>query len=249
MTQDNANPFTPHSEHINEIAAALSKAQGEFQPIHRDRDVDVATRTGGTYSFKYATLGNIAEAVKPALAKHGLSRSNAVTMIGNQPFLATRLIHESGQWLASYHPLLPSQPGAQAFGSAITYATRYNLSALLGIASEDDDDGNAADGNTVRDSGATPRPATTPQQASEVGDLLARCKHATGLNDFEQKFLADMNARHAEYGARIKISDKQLEVLKKIADKGGKAAPQHASDGPPEWHNAPNDPIDDILPY
>ena len=121
-------------ENLGPLAAALAKAQAEFPPIIRDKEVD-----SRSYKFKYAPLDKIIEAVRPALSKNGL----AITQLLDGQDLVTMLLHESGGFLMGSVPL--SHEGTvQQFGSAITYLRRYALQALLGIAAEEDDDGDAA---------------------------------------------------------------------------------------------------------
>lgn len=132
------------SEQINELATALAKFQAECPNIGLDREVKVRMKTGGEYSFTYATAGNIKSVITPLLAKNGLSYSQ---LVGIDGAVNTLLLHSSGQWLASSLLIKSDTPTAQGIGSAITYAKRYALSAILGIVTDDDDDGNMATGN------------------------------------------------------------------------------------------------------
>lgn len=136
------------SDTIALIAAALSAAQGEFPSIPRDRTVLVQTRTGSAYTFSYAPLDTILRVLRPVLARHGLALTQA-PVPGDRVLLRTTLLHSSGEWLACDVSVLQTDPGAQAYGSALTYARRYGVSALLCLATEEDDDGNAADGNAA----------------------------------------------------------------------------------------------------
>lgn len=164
------------SQTIGKLAAALAAAQGEFGALERTRTVEVKTDKG-KYSFAYAPLDEVFSAVRPALAKHGLALTQV--LYGNDvPRLRTLLVHaESGEWIAS-DLSLPGRPGkAQELGSMITYLRRYSAVALLGIASEEDDDGNAADGNHVgRREDRAPSPkagASAPRAASAASESPA----------------------------------------------------------------------------
>jgi hypothetical protein len=132
---------------VANLALALSKAQAAFPAIPRDKTVTVKTRTGGEYTFKYAPLDTVLAKVREPLAANGL----AISQLLDGGYLVTLLIHESGQYLEGRTPL-PRDPDdtVQAFGSAITYLRRYAIQALLGIATEEDDDGNRASGNKAR---------------------------------------------------------------------------------------------------
>ncbi len=124
------------SQAINELATALSKAQGAFSNPEKDR-------RNPHFGSCYATLGAVIEATRKALAANGLSLTQTVG--GRPPALRTRLLHSSGQWLASEVPLFMAGKGSQVFGSELTYMRRYAVCALLNIApAEGDDDGNAA---------------------------------------------------------------------------------------------------------
>lgn len=123
------------------IAAALAKAQAEMGKALKDSD-------NPHFKSKYADLGSVMDACLPALNKHGI----AVI----QPFVSgefghtvkTVLIHESGETLECAVPLIFGKNDMQGLGSAMTYARRYGLMAMAGIAPEDDD-GNAA-ANSVK---------------------------------------------------------------------------------------------------
>lgn len=96
------------------------------------------------FKSKYADLAGIRDTVMPVLSKHGFSIIQ-LTEIGASGFcLVTMLLHESGQFIEGRYPLPDLLEKPQAMGSAVTYARRYALSAMCGIAAEEDDDGEAA---------------------------------------------------------------------------------------------------------
>ena len=130
------------SAEINEISAALSAFQSELKQPELSKEVSVKTRTGSSYTFKYADLSTCVKAAVPTMSKHGL----AVTQIISNGTLVTMLTHKSGQWFRS--EITIGQPSDyQALGSAITYLKRYTYCAILGIVADTDDDANAACGN------------------------------------------------------------------------------------------------------
>lgn len=125
------------SETINELAAALSKAQGEIKGALKDQN-------NPFFKSKYADLGSVVEAIRAPLSKHGLSYVQLTEPTEKDEVrVETVILHSSGQWIGSTLALPVSKADAQGFGSAITYARRYGLSAAFGVAPEDDD-GNAA---------------------------------------------------------------------------------------------------------
>lgn len=163
------------SSTISSLAAALAKAQADFPPIPRDRTVTVRTRTGGEYKFSYAPLDTIMEKIRPTLKANGLAFLQCL----NGEFLTTTLLHSSGEWMESDPmPVKVVEPGSQAMGSAITYARRYALTALLGLVTEDDDDGNTADGNAVDDASTH---ATVPAKRETAEKKCPACGSTSAI--------------------------------------------------------------------
>ena len=165
------------SESLNELAGALSQAQGEFPSIPKDCTAKIRTKNGGEYSFRYADLETILASVRPVLAKHGLSLicdvQFQVTSNGRAMVATVRLMHSSGQWVESSPLAVPIEPDsydrqpAQACGSSATYATRYAIEALLAIRASEDDDGAAASGNHIERQQAKPKPERKPEPKPE----------------------------------------------------------------------------------
>lgn len=125
------------SESIKELATALAKAQGEFQAVKKDCE-------NPFFKSSYADLASVVATVKPVMAKYGLSVCQLPSLGAKGPIVTTVLLHSSGEWLSSELEVPAVKPDAQGIGSALTYGRRYALSAILGVASEDDDDGNRA---------------------------------------------------------------------------------------------------------
>lgn len=124
------------SERIDEISAALVAALGSLTPVSKGNRVDT-----GSYAYTYADLGAIHEHVRPALAGHGLCVLQEPIQRDGQLGARTRIVHSSGQWIESDGTLLPTSrnAGPQEAGSSYTYARRYDLLPMLGLATEDDD--------------------------------------------------------------------------------------------------------------
>ncbi len=126
------------SDNINELATALNKVQAELKPVTK-------SSSNPYYSSKYADLTAILESCKKLLATNGLSVVQVCSVQeGGRISLDTTLLHNSGQWISGELLVLPKPDSnnftsAQAVGSAITYARRYSFSAIIGIATEDDD--------------------------------------------------------------------------------------------------------------
>lgn len=134
------------SKEIGEIAPAFCQAQAEFQAAAKAAE-NPAYMRGGKAS-RYADLSSVIEAALPALNKYGIGVLQPAYLSNGNAVVMTRLQHKSGQYFES--ELTMPSPGRQGFtaqtvGSAITYARRYSLQALICLAAEDDD-GNAASG-------------------------------------------------------------------------------------------------------
>lgn len=123
---------------LNELAPALVAFQAAVKPLTKS-----ATNPafGG---FNYVPLDAIMTEILPQLTAQKLAVSQFVTNIGGQSAIRTILLHASGQFLEDVAPLLLPRNDPQGQGSAITYARRYGVMAVLGLVADKDDDGNAA---------------------------------------------------------------------------------------------------------
>ncbi len=152
------------SEKTAEISKALSAFQGEVGNPEKSATAKIPTKSGGEYSYNYATLPEILKDVRPILAKHGLSVIQSPGGVNGIITLSTMIFHESGEWLSLDPISMPFEGGPQVAGSAITYLRRYAICAALGIAGEDDDDGTAAE--SEKPSGPS---TNTPVERTEGG--------------------------------------------------------------------------------
>jgi len=127
-----------NSESIKGIAVALSKAQAEIETAEFDS-------TNPHFHSRYASLTAVMKAVRKPLANHGLAIIQTPEQAeGGKLVLVTMLLHASGEFIAGEVPIILSKNDMQGLGSAITYAKRYGISALLGVVTDEDDDGNQA---------------------------------------------------------------------------------------------------------
>ena len=161
------------------IAAALAKAQQAMGKALKQSN-------NPHFRSKYADLGNVMDACLPALNAHGIAVIQPVVMTEHGNAVRTTLIHESGESLSCDVPLLLGKNDMQGLGSAITYARRYGLMSMAGIAPEDDD------GNAAVQSG----PA--PQRQNKEGTDQAKAY----LNASEN--LEDLKTRWANLPAEVK---------------------------------------------
>lgn len=118
------------------IAAALAAAQMEMGRA-------LKSSSNPHFKSKYADLASVVDACLPALNRHGIAVVQPLMENEFGRSVLTRFIHESGETLDCPVPLILGKQDMQGLGSAITYARRYGLMSLAGIAPEDDD-GNAA---------------------------------------------------------------------------------------------------------
>lgn len=126
------------SESINELATALNKVQVDLQ----------AAKQGSENPFfhsTYADLLAVWDTCRETLTSNGLSISQIADMDSEgRAVLETVLMHTSGEWIKGRLPLMPIKHDPQAQGSALTYARRYSLSAIIGLCTEKDDDAEEA---------------------------------------------------------------------------------------------------------
>jgi len=132
------------SESIGKIAGALAKAQAELQNPEKALTATIPSPSprGENRTFRYASLASGLEIVRKCLSKYEIATVQA-TMIDRDSGLiklTTTLVHGSGEWIASDWPVCPVTETAapHRMGAALTYARRYALFTLVGIAGEDD---------------------------------------------------------------------------------------------------------------
>lgn len=160
------------------LFTALAKVQAGLPTIAKGREAHVEMKGGGTYSYDYADLSDVTEAIMPKLAAVDLAWICLPTWEDGRTVLRYALAHTGGGMLVGQYPLnLSGSP--QASGSAITYARRYCLCAVVGVAPKgDDDDATTAGRQTAQrrtpaqrpaNERARPRPATPPAGTDAQG--------------------------------------------------------------------------------
>lgn len=173
------------------LAEALAALQAAMPRVAKDHKATVTSqRTGKTHSYDYADLTDVTEALYPVMAPLGLSFTCRPSMVVTGPdhyerfVLLYTLQHASGDTLSGEYPL-PAAGSPQEIGSAITYARRYALCAVTGLApGGDDDDAQAAQQaaperkprNTATDAQLAAEGRMTRQQAAEHAKLEADVK-------------------------------------------------------------------------
>lgn len=140
------------SESIAALAASLATAQGELKNVEKGK-------INPHFKSRYADIADGLDVVRPVFSKHGLSVVQATDYMPDTGVfvLVTRIIHKSGEWIESTYPL-PTGGKPQDVGSALTYARRYALFSLAGVAGTDEDD----DGNDAQNTTQARKPASRP---------------------------------------------------------------------------------------
>lgn len=183
------------SNEISEINKALAEFRKEVKQPLKDAN-------NPFFKSKYVPLENVVEAIDEVAPNHGLSFTQWPVSDGNGNVgVSTMLLHSSGQYI-EYDPVYmkPDKQTPQAIGSAITYSKRYSLSAVFGITSDEDDDGNQATGNgnnnqrkqhnqlPVQDKGKV---ALVQQNAKDLADIINAQDGADQSNPMTQQKIID----------------------------------------------------------
>src|SRR5712672_1866285 len=149
------------SESVAALASALAKAQAELVNPEKSLTATIKSmRAGeGDRTFRYAPLSSGLEIVRKTLGQHQIAaiQTTAIDHAAGHVNLTTMLAHASGEWIASDWPVCPiaEMASPRRMGAALTYARRYALFTLVGIAGEDDLDAPDLDGADERTPGAT----------------------------------------------------------------------------------------------
>lgn len=210
------------SESITEINKALNNFHKEVKQPFKDKN-------NPFYKSKYVPLENVAEAIDKTSTKFGLTYTQyPVSNEKGEVGVATILHHESGEYM-EYPPLMvkPEKNTPQGVGSAITYSRRYSLSAVFGITSDQDDDGNEASGKRSNQNNQrqnyrqnnTPKMAssqtigTLKQQIINITSLMKENGKANSQQEVEEKF--EVNGYNLTEDAATQIIQKILATAKK----------------------------------
>lgn len=174
------------------LASAMATAFGE---------IEAATKSANNPHFKskYADLGAVIDAVKPALIKHGLFFTQRPEPSAGGVTISTVLHHASGESMELGTLFVPANKNdAQAFGSALTYARRYALVTAFGVPTEDDDGNTASLGEAGDNASArsAPGPAAKPAHSALKTRLRGFVHELNGCGDGDElsAFLATPDA-------------------------------------------------------
>ena len=157
------------SEQINELANALCLAQSEIRNAAKDSE-------NPFFKSHYADLASVREAIREPFQHNGLAYTQLLANDAHGVVVETILLHKSGQFIGSAFSVKPIKDDPQGAGSAITYARRYSLQAIAGIAADDDD----GEGAMFRSAGPQPKRQAAPVietvTESQIKNLYAVAK-------------------------------------------------------------------------
>ena len=211
------------TDQINTIAAALAKAQAKMGKAIKDSN-------NPAFRSKYADLGSVMDACLPALNECGISVVQPFAMIGDKYAVETILLHESGERLSCAIPLLVNKNDMQGLGSGMTYARRYGLMCMAGIAPEDDDGNAAAKAPPPKEDPAPRRSGPTDEQIAHdraAIDAHAMIESAESLADLQAVWKGLSKPVQADPRV-IEAKDKTKAALTpKPADDLGDDIPEH----------------------
>ncbi|MFE8919337.1 ERF family protein [Staphylococcus pasteuri] len=196
------------SETITELNKALANFHKEVKQPMKDAN-------NPFFKSKYVPLENVVEAIDDVAPKHGLTYSQyPVTTENGLVGISTVLLHESGEFI-EFPPATtkPDKNTPQGVGSALTYMRRYSLSAVFGITSDQDDDGNEASGKSNRNK------QTQPQKASSqtIGTLKKEVMNFTNLIKGTEKE-APQNVVEQRFGVKnYNLTENEaVQIINKI---------------------------------
>lgn len=146
---------------MKNLYAALIKFQSQLKPIPRTKEVKY-----GNTKYKYADLAETWDAVRKNLSENGLAIIQYFDSSSEgEQYLSTRLVHESGEAIDSRIKIILVKSDAQSLGSATTYYRRYAFSAILGLTTEEDDDGKAS---AAEETATANKPYVAPNSTAPV---------------------------------------------------------------------------------
>lgn len=215
------------SQEINELAAALSAFQGEVKDVVRDKEAKGWDSRAGQNKvlYKYGDIQQVLEVARPLLSKHGLAVAQLCGSMKGEIVLETMLMHSSGQWIMSTTVLPFEEPmlnrdgkkiskDAQSAGGSISYARRYALCSIVGIAQMDDDlspdMGKPHSNGFEKAPVQTAPPAPKSNNLSNLMNLIA--EHGIGhetVNKWKEYYKVGSLSKIPEHGI--------LSIMKKIS--------------------------------
>lgn len=181
----------------NALIEALVKTQLEISPPKKDKK-------NPHFKSEYCSLDSIYEACRVPLARNGLSLSHTVELIEERHFLKTILYHVSGEQISNLVPMFVDKLTSQGFQSSQTYAKRAGVTSLLGLPTEDDDDGNIATQQQTKPT------FLNEEQCAEIDRLVGEDMELLNrmLKGYKVEKLKDIPAQHFSQIVRTLVARK-----------------------------------------
>lgn len=199
-------------EENKEIFASLLKAKKQLKQPKKSAWNDFT-------KSNYVTLESLQKTVDEALEDTGLGYIQKVANTDNGVSVNTVLFHETGQSLESgWLTLTPKKNDPQGLGSAITYAKRYQLSAIFGISSAiEDDDGNAASGRQFQYNNQRRQP-TSKKMLAEYKTWLLKAEKALNLSEDKVSLMLRNKLSTENFESNAQKLERSIEVLKEAVN-------------------------------
>lgn len=202
----------PQSQEIKDLALALSKAQAEITGAVKDSK-------NPFFKSNYADLESVWSAIRGPLTKNQLCVIQTTEIQGTATGIVTTLAHSSGQWIQGFYPLSPIKQDPQGIGSAMTYARRYALAAMVGVV-QVDDDGEAAMARVKLSNGIV-APMIKPEQPGPEDGTSHAESYKIPFGKFKQRSLEEVGAddlrKYVEY-LEESAKKKGQEITGMVAD-------------------------------
>ena len=204
------------SEQLNELADALSQAQGEFPEIVNNQVVDFKTKKGDSINYSYAEMSYIVELVRPILSKNGLSVIQPLgTMGDDSDCLRTRLLHKSGQYIEDEINLkIPRDKTIQDQGKIISFMKRQAYIAMLGV--------------TTKDPAEGVKPKKPVQKLNKQGSVVNHTRKEETIDSLISELRKVDGAESKEILEKLRkmdtktpLTEKQVADIKKIQEDKG----------------------------
>ena len=225
------------SKEIGELVKALAKVQGSIKSARRDS-------TNPFFKAKYADLTSVWDSCRKELSQNGLVVIQTTKNDNERVVVLTTLAHESGQWIRGELSLRPVKNDPQGYGSALTYARRYSLAAIVGIATGEDDDAEDATRGKRKDKVKTTYVGNRVEEKKEKGFYRPPIKKAIdnkqekneiekidklGETEVKDEVLSEKEAqkeqarvlekrKQPDYGGRNKLNIRWHVLRKKLVD-------------------------------
>lgn len=247
------NDTAPAWDRRCKLLAALTKARGEFSAVTKTEEAFIRSEKGN-FKYTYADLASVLDAVTPALTANGLYLYHTFALLDGGMLEATaHVVHTAGGEITSTATVPMSGDGklrgAQAQGSAMTFARRYSTLAVLGLAAEDDDGAEASKGDTqpadykpANRPAAKPKPATSqPAAAEKPGEQVIEAV-LTSVSDKSNK---DATKHWAEFalegfGVASSWNTKMNDAAREMVGQTVRLTFTTTQKGDKTYHNAVN---------